>query len=41
MTYEGEVDLEGKACGYGLYGNREIYVFEGTFFNGKMHGICK
>ena len=37
--YEGEVDQDGKACGIGVANGTMRY--EGTFFNGKAHGICK
>ena len=32
--YEGEVDEQGQACGFGNAGD-----FDGTYFNNKPHGI--
>ena len=40
--YYGDIDSEGKACGIGVIGNKnQSQKHEGTFFNNKIHGICK
>ena len=36
--YIGEVDMDGKACGFGVAIKHEL---TGTFLNDKMHGFCK
>ena len=42
--YTGEVDLFGKVCGFGtatgIDGRNYYSTYEGTFFNGRPHGIC-
>ena len=41
--YTGEVDQDGKICGYGSAFSQDFpeNTFEGTHFNDKPHGICK
>ena len=36
-TYNGEVDLDGNPCGYGILDFDEYW--EGTFLNNQTHGI--
>ena len=41
--YEGEIDENGKAYGYGI-GTRitaKHNTVEGTWFNNQIHGLCK
>ena len=42
-NYEGEVDIEGKACGEGVAIDVEDHGHKttGTFFNNERHGFCK
>ena len=39
--YEGEVDDQEKACGKGKAKHEYGDVYEGTFYDGKLHGIGK
>ena len=40
--YYGDIDSEGKACGIGVIGYKNQYQkHEGTFFDNKIHGMCK
>ena len=42
MEYVGEVDINGKACGYGIAFSEDRSVkYGGTFWEGQVHGICK
>ena len=45
-AYTGEVDKEGKACGFGTAVKMDARVdktkkYTGTFLNDKLHGISK
>ena len=41
--YTGEVDQSNKPCGFGIAIEpmTEKRRYEGTFFKGKLHGICE
>ena len=40
--YYGDIDSDGNACGFGVIGYKNQYQKHiGTFFNNKIHGICK
>ena len=40
--YYGDIDSEGKACGFGVIGYKNKYQkHTGTFFDNKIHGYCK
>ena len=39
--YVGELDKEGNACGYGYCQKSSVMKFEGTFLEGKAHGLSK
>ena len=40
--YKGELDLDGKVCGFGKTYNEKYpnYTTEGTFVNERQHGIA-
>ena len=41
--YRGELDREGRACGYGIAvrTNDSTWRYEGTFLDDKIEGLCK
>ena len=40
--YEGDLDSEGRACGFGEAVKTNSYdAFRGTFFNDRPHGLRK
>ena len=39
--YKGQVDAEGRACGYGEAKNKFGAPYNGMFMNDKLHGFCK
>ena len=43
MKYIGEFDLDGKRCGYGVEVSAcaPYHTIAGTFYDDKVHGICK
>ena len=40
-SYSGELDSDGKACGYGIAVSDDTETLSGTFLNNKIHGIGK
>ena len=39
MDFEGEIDENGKACGFGVATcSDDVTVFKGTWLNGEAHG---
>ena len=41
FIYKGEVDSEGKACGYGIAKWDNMQKIVGTWYDDKPHGISK
>ena len=41
--YVGELDPQGKACGYGIATRVDdaTWRYEGTFLDDKLEGLCK
>ena len=37
--YEGEIDEDGLACGFGVADTGDGWTYVGTFFNDKFEGI--
>ena len=40
FTYTGELDQEGRACGYGKAVKEPSHYYEGTWKDDVIHGLC-
>ena len=43
FLYEGEIDEDGRMCGEGCakYMMNQHFVYQGTFYDDKIEGLCK